>query len=537
MSFQPLLFTWYSSIPRTIEADCAFVYELRADGVVHEREVHAVGVEGRPAANRLVGVPARARDDRRRAGDLRSLHRRRELRRADEVRAHARDPAQDPVPERGRRSDPHRLADTPAVVRRRVLVRRLAPRGSNVRRDRACGTRRSRARASGSPRGGTARARARAARACGWRSRCCTSPDASEEPGNASARTAATRSFRTGRPGFEGASRLPRPQGKPLLAGRIFTTVKRPFFWALLASLAAALAVPALASASAAHPRVLAIHFELEVNPVTSSYLDHELDRAQKDGYDAAVIVIDTPGGLSESMRKIVKTEIASKIPVIAYVSPNGARAASAGVWITEAADVAAMAPATNIGSSTPIDSSGQNLGSDLRRKVINDAVASLESLMRFHHRNAGLGGPSRAEGLQPRRSRCEDDERRRRARTDAAGPAEQDRRPEDRRQELHPAHRQRRDRERRAGLLHPPLERADRPEHHPAALPGRDRRDRLRDLPPGRRAARRARRDRAAHRAVRLRRAADQLGRARAPDPGRGAAGDRRPRRQPWRS
>src|SRR4051794_5218126 len=88
-------------------------------------------------------------------------------------------------------------------------------------------------------------------------------------------------------------------------------------------------------------------------------------------------------------MRKIVKTEIGLKIPVVVYVSPSGARAASAGVWITEAADVAAMAPATNIGSSTPIDGSGQNLGSDLRRKVINDAVASLTSLMRFHHRNA----------------------------------------------------------------------------------------------------------------------------------------------------
>src|SRR5213076_3178301 len=64
-------------------------------------------------------------------------------------------------------------------------------------------------------------------------------------------------------------------------------------------------------------------------------------------------------------------------------------RSASAGVWITEAGDIAAMAPATNIGSSTPIDSSGQNLGSDLRRKVINDAVASLASLMRYHGRNA----------------------------------------------------------------------------------------------------------------------------------------------------
>jgi membrane-bound serine protease (ClpP class) len=149
----------------------------------------------------------------------------------------------------------------------------------------------------------------------------------------------------------------------------------------------AVLAVPALAFA--AQPKVLAIHFDTEVNPVTSSYLDHQLQRAQDGHYSAAVILIDTPGGLSDSMRKIVQKEIGLKIPVIAYVSPSGARAASAGVWIEEAADVAAMGTATNIGSSTPIDSSGQNLGSDLRRKVINDAVASLSALMRYHGRNA----------------------------------------------------------------------------------------------------------------------------------------------------
>src|SRR5206468_4491293 len=70
------------------------------------------------------------------------------------------------------------------------------------------------------------------------------------------------------------------------------------------------------------------------------------------------------------------------------YVSPDGARAASAGVWISEAADVLAMAPTTNIGSSTPINSSGTNLGSDLRRKVINDAAASLTALAATHKRN-----------------------------------------------------------------------------------------------------------------------------------------------------
>ena len=161
----------------------------------------------------------------------------------------------------------------------------------------------------------------------------------------------------------------------------------RPFIRVLLASVVAALAVPALALA--AQPKVLAIHFDTEVIPVTSSYLDHQLQRAQDGHYNAAVILIDTPGGLSDAMRKIVQKEVALKIPVIAYVSPSGARAASAGVWIEEAADVAAMGTATNIGSSTPIDSSGQNLGSDLRRKVINDAVASLSALMRYHGRNA----------------------------------------------------------------------------------------------------------------------------------------------------
>ena len=165
--------------------------------------------------------------------------------------------------------------------------------------------------------------------------------------------------------------------------------MKGPFLRVLFGSLAVALAIPAIAlGASSSKPRVLAIHFELEVNPVTSSYLDHQLDRAQKDGYTAAVIILDTPGGLSESMRTIVKNELRSKIPVIVYVSPPGARAASAGVWIGMAADELAMAPTTNIGSSTPINGNGTNLDSDLRRKVLNDAAASLRGLAKFHGRN-----------------------------------------------------------------------------------------------------------------------------------------------------
>jgi membrane-bound serine protease (ClpP class) len=140
--------------------------------------------------------------------------------------------------------------------------------------------------------------------------------------------------------------------------------------------------------AGAATPRVLAIHFNTEVNPVTQDWVNHELNRAQSDGYSAAMIVLDTPGGLEESMRKIVQRELALRIPVVVYVAPDGARAASAGVWISQAADVLAMAPTTNIGSSTPITGTGANIGSDLRRKVINDAAASLRGLAKTHDRN-----------------------------------------------------------------------------------------------------------------------------------------------------
>jgi membrane-bound serine protease (ClpP class) len=140
---------------------------------------------------------------------------------------------------------------------------------------------------------------------------------------------------------------------------------------------------------AATRPRVLAIHFSTEVNPVTQDWVNHQLSKAQDDGYSAAVIVLDTPGGLEESMRKIVQRELSLRIPVIVYVAPNGARAASAGVWISEAADVLAMAPVTNIGSSTPINGNGANIGSDLRRKVVNDAAASLRGLAKSHGRNA----------------------------------------------------------------------------------------------------------------------------------------------------
>jgi len=141
-------------------------------------------------------------------------------------------------------------------------------------------------------------------------------------------------------------------------------------------------------SASAATPRVLAIHFDAEVNPVTQNYLCDNLSRAAKDGYAAAVIVLNTPGGLLQSKDQIVLCELNAKLPVLVWVGPNGATAGSAGVWIAQAADFLGMAPETNIGSSTPIDSGGSNIGSDLRRKLINHEAATLRALAQSHGRN-----------------------------------------------------------------------------------------------------------------------------------------------------
>ena len=101
--------------------------------------------------------------------------------------------------------------------------------------------------------------------------------------------------------------------------------MKEPFLRAFFASVAVALAVPALAiGSSSSKPRVLVVDFPLEVNPVTANYLDHQIHRAQDKGYNAVVIKLDTPGGLSDSMRTIVKNELSSKIPVIVYVAPHG---------------------------------------------------------------------------------------------------------------------------------------------------------------------------------------------------------------------
>jgi membrane-bound serine protease (ClpP class) len=162
--------------------------------------------------------------------------------------------------------------------------------------------------------------------------------------------------------------------------------VKSRVLRVLLVAFAVAAVVPSAYAATP--PRVLAVEFDNDVNPVTADYVIDQIERANEKRYDAVVILLDTPGGLSDSMKDIYEAELASDIPVIVYVYPEGARAASAGVWIGQAGDILAMAPQTNIGSSTPISVGGEDIQEDLRRKVVNDAAASLRALAREHGRN-----------------------------------------------------------------------------------------------------------------------------------------------------
>jgi len=180
-------------------------------------------------------------------------------------------------------------------------------------------------------------------------------------------------------------------KGRNTFADKVLTPVQgrclRGFLFLSL-TLAALVAAP-LVGAANDRQQVLAVHLDNDINPVTQEYVDGAIDRAEREHMAAVVLVLDTPGGLSSSMRGIVKRFLSATVPVVVYVSPPGSSADSAGAVITMAADVAAMAPQTNIGSSTPINLGGQDISKDLRRKVINDAAAYVGELAREHDRNA----------------------------------------------------------------------------------------------------------------------------------------------------
>lgn len=134
--------------------------------------------------------------------------------------------------------------------------------------------------------------------------------------------------------------------------------------------------------------QVLVIKVNSVINPVSSEFITTNIEKANKMQAVALVIELDTPGGLDTSMRSIIKEIIGSDIPVIVYVSPSGARAASAGVFITLASHVAAMAPGTNIGAAHPVNVGGK-MDETMAEKVTNDSVAYAKSLAERTGRNA----------------------------------------------------------------------------------------------------------------------------------------------------
>lgn len=153
----------------------------------------------------------------------------------------------------------------------------------------------------------------------------------------------------------------------------------------------AALAVLATGAGAQSGGIAYSIEFDGTVDPASERWIGQALDDATEAGAELAIIRLDTEGGLDSSMREIVKDILAAPLPVIVYVSPDGSRAASAGAFITEAADVAAMAPGTNIGSASPVSIGGGDIGDVLGRKVENDAAAYIRALAEGHGRDGAL--------------------------------------------------------------------------------------------------------------------------------------------------
>ena len=143
------------------------------------------------------------------------------------------------------------------------------------------------------------------------------------------------------------------------------------------------------AAPAGAGPPVSLVEIDGVISPVTVRIIGSAVDRAQAERAQALIIQLDTPGGLERSMRSIVQKLLSAEVPVVVYVAPTGARAASAGVFITMAAHIAAMAPATNIGAAHPVAVGGGQIDKEMSKKIENDAAAFARTIATERGRNA----------------------------------------------------------------------------------------------------------------------------------------------------
>jgi membrane-bound serine protease (ClpP class) len=151
------------------------------------------------------------------------------------------------------------------------------------------------------------------------------------------------------------------------------------------------LAVLALAaSAAGQQPRVVAVSVDSVVHPITAQVISHAIEQAQREHASVLLVRLNTPGGMLDATREIIEKLVASPVPVVTFVTPSGGRAASAGFFLLEAGDVAAMADGTNTGAASPV-TLGQPLDPVMRRKIENDTSAGLRSLVAKRGRNVEL--------------------------------------------------------------------------------------------------------------------------------------------------
>lgn len=197
------------------------------------------------------------------------------------------------------------------------------------------------------------------------------------------------------------------PPARPGMSSGVFFRVRLLFYLVtaalgLVGAIGGVAARPADAQTQAGAGSVYVVSARGVVNPTLAHFVTRSIDQAERDGAAAVVVELDTPGGLDSSMRQIIQRILAARLPVIVYVAPPGGRAGSAGVYITYAAHIAAMAPNTNIGSATPValgEGGEQQMSPEMRAKVTNDAAAYIRSLAEQRGRNADWAEQAVREG------------------------------------------------------------------------------------------------------------------------------------------